>query len=405
MRSLYRRGILLGGTATALAPAILRHARADQTPGVTDTEIKIGNTMPYSGPISANGTIGRVEAAYFRMINEQGGINGRKLNFISYDDAGSPPKTVEQTRRLVEEDGVAFLFNPLGSSNAAATYKYLNGKRVPHLFISSGADKWGFPAQHPWTIGWMPSFRVEARIYARYIKSTKPAGKIGIRYQNDDLGKDYVAGVRDGPGDASADVVAVSYELTDATINSQITTLRGAGVDALVTAATPKFAAMTIRKVSDLDWHPLHVLSFISTSVAAVMIPAGPEHGIGIVSSAYLKDPTDPAWAQDRGMLAWRDFMAQYYPGGDLKDQYNVYGYAVSQTMVQVLRACGDDLSRENIMKQATSLDHFESPALLPGITVNTSPTNYRPLRQLQMIRWNGKTWERFGDIIEGGDA
>ena len=400
-----RRRTLL--TAALFTPMIAPwRAKAAQTPGVTATEIKVGNTMPYSGPASGYATIGKAEAAYFRMLNEQGGINGRKINFISLDDQASPPKTVEQIRRLVEQEEVALLFNTLGTASNTAVVKYVNQKKIPHLFLATGADKWGDYKDHPWTIGWQPSYRVEAQIYAKYIQRVQPGGKIGIIYQNDDFGKDYITGLRDVIGEAGMkNVPTVSFELTDATIDSQLLTLKTAGVDVLLNAASTKFAAMAIGRVYDLAWKPLHVMSNVSASVGAVMIPAGPERGIGIISSAFAKDPTDPAWADDEGMRGWRAFMAKYMPDGDLKDSGNSYGYGLSQTLAHVLKACGDDLSRENIMRQATSLDRLPNPVLLPGITQSTSPTNYRPLRQLQMMRWNGKTWDRFGEIIEGANA
>jgi branched-chain amino acid transport system substrate-binding protein len=396
---------MLGGVAAALAmPAI--SARAEQAPGITESEIKFGNTYPYSGPASGYATNAKAEAAYFRMVNEQGGINGRKLNFISYDDAASPPKTVEQTRRLIEQDGVAFLFNPLGTAPNTAIVKYVNSKKVPHLFLATGADQWGLYKEHPWTIGWQPSYRTEAQIYGKYIQKNKPDAKIGIIYQNDDFGKDYIAGLQDviGP-EAMKNVKTVSYELTDPTVDSQLVSLKAAGADTLIAAASIKFGALVIRKVSELDWRPLYFQSNVSTSVAGVMIPAGPERGVGIVSSAYLKDPTDPAWTNDPDMATWRAFMAKYYPEGDLKDAGNVYGYGLAKTIEHVLRACGNDLSRENIMRQATSMDHVQNPILLPGITLSTSATNYRPLRQLQLTKWNGKTWDRFGEIIEGANV
>lgn len=400
-----RRIVLSGATVALAAPLFARRARAQQAPGVTDSEIKIGNTMPYSGPASGYAAIGRAEAVYFRVLNDQGGVNGRKINFISYDDAANPPKTVEQIRRLVEQDGVALLFNTLGTASNTAVIKYLNQKKVPHLFLATGADKWGDYKEHPWTIGWQPSYRVEAQIYAKYIQRQKPNGKIGIIYQNDDFGKDYILGLQDVIGAAAMrNVVTASFEVTDATIDSQLITLKSAGVDVLINAASTKFAALVIRKVSELDWRPLHLMSNVSVSVGIVMDPAGPERGIGIVSSAFLKDSTDPAWDNDPGMSNWRVFMAKNYPEGDVKDSGNVYGYGVSQTMVHVLRACGNDLSRENIMRQAISLNHLPNPILLPGITQTTGPTNYRPLRQLQMMRWNGKSWDRFGDLIEGAD-
>ena len=403
---LRRRTVLGGGAVVLAAPALARRAHAEQSPGVTATEIKIGNTMPYSGPASGYAAIGRCEAVYFRMLNEQGGINGRKVNFITYDDAASPPKTVEQIRRLVEQDGVACLFNTLGTASNTAVVKYLNQKKVPHLFLATGADKWGDYKEHPWTIGWQPSYRVEAQIYAKYIQRERPKGKLGIIYQNDDFGKDYIAGMQDVLGaEAMKNVPTVSFELTDASVDSQLVSLKSDGCDVLMNAASTKFAALIIRKVSELDWHPLHLMSNVSVSVGVVMIPAGPERGIGVVSSAFLKDSTDPAWANDPGMQGWRDFMAKHYPDGDLKDSGNVYGYGLPQTMAHVLRACGNDLSRESIMHQALSLDHLANPILLPGITQTTSPTNYRPLRQLQMMRWNGKTWDRFGDLIEGANV
>ncbi|HYZ24913.1 MAG TPA: ABC transporter substrate-binding protein [Rhodopila sp.] len=398
---LHRRALLGGAALAVAAPAI--HARA--MPGVSDSEIRVGNTMPYSGPASGYAAIGRVEAAYFRMLNTQGGINGRKVNFITYDDAANPPKTVEQVRRLIEQDDVALLFNTLGTAANTAVVKYVNQKKVPHLFLATGADKWGDYKEHPWTIGWQPSYRVEAQIYAKYIQREKPNGRIGIIYQNDDFGKDYVLGVQDVIGPAAMkNVPTVSFEITDATVDSQLVSLKSAGVDVLINAASTKFAALVIRKVSELDWHPLHLMSNVSVSVGVVMNPAGPERGIGVISSAYLKDSTDPAWDNDPGMTEWRTFMAKHYPEGDLKDSGNAYGYAVSQTLVHVLRACGNDLSRGNIMKQATSLDHLPNPILLPGITQTTSPTDYRPLRQLQMMRWNGRSWDRFGDLIEGAN-
>jgi branched-chain amino acid transport system substrate-binding protein len=356
------RRLLVGGVAAALAAPAIR-ARAEQAPGVTDSEIKFGNTYPYSGPASGYATNARAEAAYFRMLNEQGGINGRKLVFLSYDDAASPPKTVEQTRRLIEQDGVAFLFNPLGTASNTAIVKYVNQKKVPHIFLATGADQWGNYREHPWTIGWQPSYRTEAQIYGKYIQRNKPDARIGIIYQNDDFGKDYIYGLQDviGP-DAMKAVRTVSYELTDPTVDSQLVSLRAAGVDTLIAAASIKFGALVIRKVSDMDWHPLHLQSNVSVSVGGVMIPAGPEHGVGIVSSTYLKDPTDPAWNSDPDMVTWREFMAKYYPDGDLKDAGNVYGYGLAKTVEHVLRACGNDLSRENIMRQATSMDHVQNP-------------------------------------------
>jgi branched-chain amino acid transport system substrate-binding protein len=400
-----RRRTLLGSAAVAaLTPAASRIARAAEMPGITDTEIKFGNTYPYSGPASAYGTIGKAEAAYFKMINKQGGINGRQLNFISYDDGYSPPKTVEQTRRLIEQDGVSFLFNPLGTATNTAIVKYVNQKKVPHLFISTGADKWADYEAHPWTILWTPSYRVEARIYAKYILREKPNARIGLLYQNDDFGKDYVLGMQDVLGEGFGKVIQTTYEVSDATIDSQLISLKGAGVDMLVSACTPKFSAMVFRKKYEMGWQATHIASNVGVSVAAVMQPAGPERAIGAISSYYLKDPTDPSWKDDAEMNTWRGFMAEYYPEGDLADAGNVFGYSCAFTLCWVLKACGNDLSRENIMKQALSLHEVRCPNLLPGMTLNTSPTNYRPMRQLQLMRWTGTTWERFGGLIEGSD-
>jgi len=400
---LQRRSLIKLAATAAFVPAAPIVTRAANLTGVTDKEIRIGSTMPYSGPASSYGTIGKADTAAFRMANDRGGFAGRVVNFITYDDSYSPPKTVEQARRLVEEDKVACLFNTLGTPCNTAIVKYVNQKQVPHLFVSSGADKWGNYKEHPWTIGWQPSYVTESQVYAKYILAQKPSAKIGILYQNDDFGKDYVNGFRSILKDRFDTMVTLaSYEVTDATIDSQLVSLQGAGVNVLVTVAVPKFAAQTIRKVYDLNWKPMHVLTGVSVSVGTVMLPAGPEKGIGILSSAYVKDPTDPQWANDPGMNEWRAFMAKYYPDGDVKDAGNVFGYGVTSTMAQVLRQCGDDLSRENMMKQATNLKDYQCPILLPGIRINTSPTNYHPIRQLQLMRWNGKIWERFGDLIEG---
>jgi branched-chain amino acid transport system substrate-binding protein len=373
-------------------------------PGVSDTEIKIGQTMPYSGPASAYGTIGKAETAYFAMLNEKGGINGRKLNLVSLDDGYSPPKTVEQIRRLVEQDEVAFIFQSLGTPSNSAIQKYLNAKKVPQLFVATGASKWGDPQHFPWTMGWQPDYRTEARIYSKYILQNKPDAKIGILYQNDDFGKDYLTGVKEQLGDKFAKMVVkeVSYEVTEATVDSQVVTLQGAGVDVLITAATPKFAAQTIRKVYDIGWKPLHFMTNVSISVASVMEPAGLEKGVGIITATYGKDPTDPAWKDDPGMKGWRDFMAKYYPEGDVNDASNVFGYGVAMTLEQVLKQCGNDLSRENVMKQAANLKDLEIPTLLPGIKINTSPTDFYPIQDMQLEKFDGKTWVRFGDVIAG---
>ena len=400
---LQRRALLTTAAAAGFTPAVLRAA---ETPGVTASEIRLGNTMPYSGPASAYGTIGKAIAAAFRMANDDGGFAGHKVKFISYDDGYSPPKTVEQTRRLIEEDQVAALFAPLGTPTNSATVRYVNQKKVPDLFLATGADKWGDYKQHPWTIGWQPSYVTESQVYAKYIMAQKPDAKIGILYQNDDFGKDYLIGTRDVLKDRyDHQVITASYEVTDATIDSQLVSLQAAGVDVLMTVASPKFAAQSIRKVAGMNWKPLHVLTGVSVSVGAVMIPAGPENGVGIISSAYLKDPTDPRWDDDAGMKTWRTFMAKYYPEGDLKDGGNVAGFGLTLTMLAVLKQCGGDFSRPNLLKQATNLHNLENPVLLPGIKINTGPENYRPIRQLQLMRWTGKTWMLFGDVLQGANA
>ncbi|MBO0709698.1 MAG: ABC transporter substrate-binding protein [Acetobacteraceae bacterium] len=399
---LRRRTVLTGAIAAGLAPAMPRVLRAADTQGVTATEIRIGNTMPYSGPASAYGVIGKTDGAVFQMINDQGGFAGRKVTFTSYDDGYSPPKAVEQVRRLVEQDQVACLFNTLGTPTNTAIVKYCNAKKLPQLFVSTGADKWGEYKEHPWTIGWQPSYRTEAQIYGKYILTQKPDAKIGILYQNDDFGKDYIVGLKDVLGDKFAKVTQVSYETSDATVDSQLVSLQSSGIDVLVTAATPKFAAQTIRKVAELNWKPMHFMTNVSASVGAVIEPAGSQNAVGIISSAYLKDPTDPAWNNDPGMNEWRAFMKRHFADGDTSDSGYVFGYGVSLTMAQVLKQCGSDFSRQNIMKQVTNLKDLDLPVLLPGIKINTSPTNYRPIRQLQLMKWTGKTWGRFGDLIEG---
>ena len=389
--------------AAALAVTLTVSATAADTPGVTATEIKIGNTVPYSGPASSYGVLGKLESAFFGMVNEQGGVAGRKINFISLDDNYSPPKTVEQIRRLVEEEKVAFTFATLGTPTNSAIVRYMNQKKVPQLFVATGADKWGDYKQTPWTIGWQPSYRTEAQIYTKYILQQKPDAKIAILYQNDDFGKDYPAGVKDVLG-AKYDkmVTTATYETTDPTIDSQITALQASGADVLLVAAIPKFAAQSIRKVHDLNWKPMFFMSNVAISVGSVMKPAGPENGIGIISAGYLKDSTDPEWKNDAGMNEWRAFMAKYMPSADVTDGSYIAAYGLSKTMLQVLQQCNGDFTRENIMKQVASLHNVESPVLLPGIKINTSPTNYHPIRAMQLQKWDGKTWVRFGDVIEG---
>lgn len=397
-----RRTLLAASAAMLAAPRL----GAAVTVGVTATELKIGNFMPYSGPASAYGVIGRGDAAYFKMINDQGGVGGRQINFISYDDGYSPPRSVEQTRRLVEQDRVALLFHTLGTPTNSAVVRYVNQRRVPHLFLATGADKWGNYQDTPWTIGWQPSYRTEAQIYAKWMLEQKPNAKVALLYQNDDFGKDYVTGVKDVLGSRfDSMVTTASYEVTDPTVDSQVVSLRGTGADVLITAATPKFAAQTIRKVHDIGWQPLHFLSNVSISIAAVMRPAGPERGVGIITSAYQKDITDPVWANDPHMLAWREFMTKYLPEADKTDSGYATAYNVSFTMMQVLRQCEGDFSRENIMRQVANIHDLEVPLLLPGIKVSTSPTNFHPIRQMQLQKWSGEHWERFGEIIQGADV
>ena len=397
-----KRFTLAASTALALV-LMAGSVRAADTPGVTATEIKIGNTSPYSGPASTYGALGKLETAFFGMVNEQGGVAGRKITYISLDDAYSPPKTMEQMRRLVEEDQVAFSFATLGTPTNSAIVRYMNQKKVPHLFLATGADKWGDYKQYPFTIGWQPSYRTEAQIYGKYILEQKPAAKIALLYQNDDFGKDYVLGLKDVLGDRfDKMVITASYEATDATIDSQLNTLKGTGADVLVVAALPKVAAQSIRKVHDLDWHPIFLMSNVAVSVGAVMNPAGPENGIGIVTGAYLKDSSDPTWANDPGMNEWRAFMNKYMPGADQADNNYISSYAFSKTMLHVLQQCKGDFSRENIMAQANNLHDLEIPVLLPGLKVNTSPTNHHPVRAMQLMRWDGKKWVLFGDVIQG---
>jgi branched-chain amino acid transport system substrate-binding protein len=378
-------------------------AWADE-PGVTATELKIGNTNAYSGPASAYGVIAKTETAFFQMVNDQGGVGGRKINFISYDDGYNPPKTVEQVRRLIEEDQVAFLFQTLGTPTNTAIHKYVNSKKVPHLLISTGADKWGDYKHYPWTMGYQPSYRTEAQIYTKYLLAEKPDATMGILYQNDDFGKDYLVGAKDVLGDKYASrVKEASYETTDATIDSQIATLKASGIDAILVAATPKFAAQAIKKIHDLDWHPkFFFMTNVSISVGAVITPAGPENAIGMISTAYMKDPTDPAFKDDPGMNEWRAFMAKYMPGADLTDANHSFAYGVSMVMWQILKQCGTDFSRANIMKQAANLNDAYDPVLLPGIKISTSPTDFHPIKAMQLERWNGKSFDRFGNVIEG---
>jgi ABC-type branched-subunit amino acid transport system substrate-binding protein len=399
-----RRRRPLALAVAALFGAAFSPALAENAPGVSATAIEIGQTMPYSGPVTAFGTLGKGELAFFHMINDAGGVNGRKIKLLSLDDGYAPPKTVEQTRKLVEQEGVAFLFSSIGTATNSAIQKYLNDRKIPQLFIGSGASKWGNYAAFPWTIGGVQAtFRAEGRIYARYILAHKPDARIGVLYQNDDYGKDYFLGLKDVLGDKfDKTVVAESYEFTDPTIDSQIVSLQGAGVDAIIVGATPKFAAQAIRKVYDIGWKPMFFLSNVAIWVNSVMKPAGPEKGVGIISSAYVKDPTDSAWDNDPGMQQFRAFMKKYMPDADASDQNYVNSFNEGMVLVQVLKQCGDDLSRENILRQATNLHHLALPMLLPGITVDTGPTDYYPVKQMQLMRWDGQHWVRFGELLNG---
>jgi ABC-type branched-subunit amino acid transport system substrate-binding protein len=380
------------------------NAAGQYGPGVTDTEIKIGNTNPYSGPASSYGINGKVHAAYFNMINEQGGINGRKINYISRDDAYSPPKTVELVRQLVEQDKVFLLFAPLGTPPNMSIHSYLNENKVPQLFVATGADQWNDPKHFPWTMMWLPSYGIEAHIYANYILKNLPNAKIAVLYQNDDYGKDYLNGLRAGLGDkASKMIVATqSYETTDPTIDSQVVALQGSGADVLLTAAIPKFAAQTVRKVYDIGWRPTHFLNSVGNSVGLVMKPAGLEKGVGIISATYIMDPTDPRWQNDPGYKEWVAFMNSHGLSGSITDSQAAIGYSYAQTLVEVLKRCGDDLTRENVMKQAASLHNLQLPLLLPGITLNTSADDFDPIKQMQLQKFDGTTWQLFGDVISG---
>jgi branched-chain amino acid transport system substrate-binding protein len=395
---LTRRATLAAGAALLAAPAIRRADAAGSGP------LKIGNTMPYSGPASAYSSVGKADVGFFKWVNDQGGVGGRQVDFISLDDSYSPPKTVEQVRRLVEQDKVDFLFHTLGTPCNTAIERYCNQNKVPQLFVATGADKWGEYKKFPWTIGWQPSYRTEAQIYTKYMLKENPKAKLAILYQNDDFGKDYPTGVRDILGKNWDKTVAKAntYEVTDATIDSQIASLKSSGADALLVAATPKFAAQAIRKVHELSWKPMFFLTNVSISVGAVLRPAGPENGVGIISTLYLKDPADPSWDNDPGMQGFKKFMAKYVPGGDVTDGGYVAGYGASYTMWKVLEACNGDFSRANVMKHVTSIHDLEDPALLPGIKINTSPSNYHPILALQPAKWDGKTWVRFGEVIEG---
>jgi branched-chain amino acid transport system substrate-binding protein len=371
--------------------------------GATDTEIKIGNIMPYSGPASAYGVIGKTEEAYFKKINAEGGINGRKINFVTYDDGYSPPKAVEQARKLVESDEVLFIFNSLGTPSNSAIQKYMNAKKVPQLFVATGAAKWNDPKDFPWTMGWQPSYQSEARIYAKYLLKEKPDAKIAIMYQNDDFGKDYLKGLKEHLGAKASMLIAEeSYETSEPTIDNHVVKLKASGADVFLNIATPKFAAQAVKKVGEIEWKALHIVTNVSISVGSVMKPAGFENAQGILSAAYAKDGADSQWDNDPDMKKFYAFIEKYYPEANKLDSSVVYGYGAAQTMVKVLQMCGDNLTRENVMKQAASLKDFAPDTMLPGVKLNTSATDFAPIEQLRMMRFKGEKWELFGDVISG---
>ena len=397
-----RRTALGAGVAFAIGDKAFAQGAAKYGPGASATEIKLGQTMPYSGPASAYGTIGKLEQEYFKVLNASGGINGRKITLISLDDGYSPPKTVEQVRRLVEQDEVLALFQTLGTPCNSAIHKYVNAKKVPHLLLATGATKWGDPKNYPWTMGFNLSYQSEGHIYAKWLMKNKPNAKIGILYQNDDYGKDVLKGVKDGLGAAGAKMIVkeATYEVTDPTVDSQVLTLQGSGADTFINITTPKFGAQAVRKAFDSGWKPLHIINNVSASIGSVLIPAGVEKAIGAITVQYYKDPNDPQWKDDPAMLEWRGFMGKYYRDGDPKDASNIYAYIAAQTMVQILKQCGNDLTRENVMHQAANLKNFRSNLLLPGMAINTSPSDFYPIEQGQLAKFTGTLWEGFGELI-----
>ena len=398
MKAYTRRAMLAGLAASMITMPVLAQKKYD--PGATDAEIKIGGISPYSGPASAYGTIGKGIGAYFDKVNAEGGINGRKLKWVSYDDGYNPAKSVEMARKLVEQDEVLLIFNVLGTPPNSAIHKYMNQKKVPQLFNATGATKWGDPKNHPWTMGWQPSYYSEGRIYAQHVLETKPNAKIGIIYQNDDYGKDYLKGFEDGLGEKGKTMIVskLTYEATDPTIDSQMVTLKGSGADTFFNITLPKFAAMAIRKAADIGWKPTHYLNGVSSSVASVIVPAGVENAKDVITAYYIKDPTDPQWQTTQEYKDWLSWMQKYYPSGDLKDANNVYAYTVSQTLIEVLKKAGDNLTRENIMKVASNLE-LNLPMLLPGVNVKTTPEDFFPIERQQLQRWDGKNWVRFGKV------
>ena len=396
-----RLGLLSAALAILASTSVNAADQKKYDIGATDTEIKLGNIMPYSGPASSYSVIGKTEAAYFSKINAEGGINGRKINFISYDDGYSPPKTVEQARKLVESDEVLLIFNSLGTPPNSAIHKYMNSKKVPQLFVATGATKWNDAKEFPWTMGWQPNYQSETQIYAKYILKNFPNAKIGVLYQNDDYGKDYLKGLKDGLGSKASMIVAEEpYETTEPTIDSHLLNLKASGADVFVDLSIPKFAAQAIKKAAEVQWKPVHFLNSVSSSITATIKPAGFDNAQGIITSEYLKDPTDPQWKDDSDIKAWNAFLDKYYPEANRADAFVIYGYAVAQSMVQVLKRCGNDLTRANVMKQAASMHDAVVAGLLPGVKINTSATDFAPISQLQLAKFKGNTWERFGDVI-----
>jgi branched-chain amino acid transport system substrate-binding protein len=389
---------LAGLTAAVIGVGAAAQKKYD--PGADDKEIKVGAIHPYSGPASAYGTIGKAIGAYFDKVNAEGGINGRKIKYLALDDGYNPAKTVEMARKLVEEEEALLVFNPLGTPPNTAIQKYMNQKKVPQLFVATGATKWGDPKNFPWTMGWQPTYQAEGQIYAAHILETKPNAKIGVLYQNDDYGKDYLKGFEDGLGDKAKTMIVskVTYEVTDPTVDSQIVSLKGSGADVFFNITTPKFAAQAIKKAAEIGWKPVHYLNNVSSSVGSVLTPAGLDNSQGIITTAYIKDPTDPQWANDKGFQEWVAWMKKYYPSGNLADGFNVYGYTTAQGLVQVLRQCGDNLTRDNVMKQAASLN-IELPMLLPGVNVKTAADDFYPIEREQLQRFEGKTWKLFGKV------
>jgi branched-chain amino acid transport system substrate-binding protein len=391
------------GLAMAVATSGAALAQKKYDTGASDTEIKIGNIVPYSGPASAYGVVGKAMGAVFKKVNDEGGINGRKINFISYDDAYSPPKAVEQARKLVESDEVLFLFGTLGTASNTAIQKYVNSKKVPQLFVATGATKWNDPKTFPWTMGWLPSYQSESRIYAKYLTKEKPTAKVAVLYQNDDMGKDYLKGLKDGfSGDPSRIVAEESYEVSEPTIDSHVVRIRSSSPDVIILFTTPKFGAQAIKKLGEMNWKPVTIVSNVSASTATVMRPAGLENAQGVISAAYAKDASDPQWKDDAGMKAFDELLAKYLPETNRVDSSAMTGYNMATTMVEVLRRCGDDLTRANVMKQAASLKQFAQGGLLPGVTLTTAPDDFQPIEQLQLMRFTGERWQLFGDVISG---